>query len=110
MRYAVQLAELARRDIEDAVACIEYSLKNPQAADSLLDELEKTLAGLEEMPERYPPVRDEILASWGICFVRIKNHLAFFTISQTEASVFIIRFLYGKSNWEAILHHGLYKQ
>lgn len=107
MKYTVQLAERARRDMEDAAEYIAYSLKNPQAADSLLDEAESVLAGLEEMPERYPPARDEILASWGIRFVRIKSYLAFFTVSQTEASVQILRFLYGKSSWEAILHRDI---
>lgn len=103
MKYTVHLAERARRDIEDAADYIEYSLKNPLAADRLLDEVESVLTELEEMPERYSPVRDEILASWGIRFVRIKNYLAFFTVSQAEARVQIVRFLYGKSSWEAIL-------
>ena len=110
MKYTVRIAERAQKDIEEAADYIEYALKNPQAADSLLDELDSVRSGLEEMPERYPPARDEILASWGVRFVRIKKYLAFFIVDQAEETVHIIRFLYGKSNWTAILHHDISKQ
>ena len=110
MKYTVRIAERAQRDIEEAADYLEYALKNPQAADSLLDELDSVLSGLEELPERYPPARDEILASWGIRFVRIRNYLAFFTVDQTEETVHIVRFLYGKSNWITILHYDISKQ
>ena len=45
MKYTVRIAERAQKDIEEAADYIEYALKNPQAADSLLDELDSVLSG-----------------------------------------------------------------
>ena len=50
--------------------------------------------------------RNPVLASWGIRFVIINNYLAFYTIDEEKQTVIIVRFLYQKSNWTAILRQG----
>ena len=103
MNYAVHMTQRAQQDIEEAHAYIEHVLKNPQAAEILLDEIDAALSGLTNMPERHPPVRDELLAAWDIRFVQVRNYLAFFTVDHASARVELLRFLYGKSSWAAIL-------
>jgi hypothetical protein len=51
-------------------------------------------------------VDDSILASWDIRFVIVNNYLAFYTISEDENLVIVVRFLFQKSNWNAILRQG----
>ena len=58
------------------------------------------------MPERFALVNDKLLAAWGIRFVQVKNYLAFYTVSQTSNTVYVLRFLYGKSDWMSILRFG----
>ena len=84
-----------------------FSDKTPSAADSLIDEAEKAISSLSHMPERFALVDDKLLAAWGIRFIRIKNYLAFYTVSQDEHTVYVLRFLYGKSDWTAILHSSI---
>lgn len=106
MSYQVHITKQAEKDLSRALDYIEFSLKNPQAADSLLDETERTLGSLEQMQERYALPDDKLLAAWGIRFVQIKKYLAFYVIAKETQTVHIIRFLYGKSDWRSILSQG----
>ena len=106
MKYAVHITERAQRDINEAADYIEFSLKNSQAADALLDAVERELSGLSNMPERYPVVTDDFLASLGLRLVRIKNYLAFYRIDESQAKVYVVRFLYGRRDWVSVLHYN----
>ena len=106
MNYCVHITRRAEKDLCHALDYIEFSLKNPQAADSLLDEAEAAMSSLDYMPERYALVDDKLLAAWGIRYIQIKKYLAFYVISKETQTVHIVRFLYGKSDWRSILHRG----
>lgn len=105
--YHVHITTAAERDLNHAADYIEFSLKNPTAADNLIDEAEETLSGLSHMPERFALVNDKLLAAWGIRFVSVKNYLAFYTVSQASNTVYVLRFLYGKSDWASILRSSV---
>lgn len=77
------------------------SLKNPLAADNLLDTAEEKINQLADFSQKHPVVDDAILSSWGIRFTAIKNYLAFYIIK--ENTVYLIRFLHGKRDWISIL-------
>lgn len=85
---------------------IEFVLKNPKAADDLLDEAEQKINSLSTFPEKFSLVEDPVLVSWGVRFVVINGYLAFYVISKEMHRVTIVRFLYQKSNWNAILQQG----
>ena len=106
MNYHVHITHRAEHDLNRALDYIEFSLKNPQAADSLLDEADRVLNSLSQMPERYALPGDKLLAAWGIRSVQIKKYLAFYVIAKETQTVHVIRFLYGKSDWRAILRQG----
>ncbi len=106
MRYELHMTRAAENDLNEAADYIEFVLMNPQAADHLLDAVEETLPALSEYAERHALVDDPVLKAWGIRFVQIKNHLAFYTIAEDEGKVYIVRFLYGKRNWISILKNG----
>lgn len=106
MSYNVHITSAAERDLIRAADHIEFVLKNPRAADDLLDEAEKQINSLSDLPERFRLVDDPVLASWGIRFVIVNGCLAFYTISEENSLVIVIRFLFQKSNWNAILRQG----
>ena len=107
MTYDIHITSAAERDLNNAADHIEFVLKNPKAADDLLNEAEKKISSLSTFPERFRLVDDPILASWGIRFIIINNYLAFYTIDTNQNLVTIVRFLYQKSNWNSILHKGI---
>lgn len=107
MSYNIHVTSAAERDLNYAADHIEFVLKNPKAADDLLDEAEKQINSLSDFPEKFQLVDDPILSSWGIRFVIVDNYLAFYTIDREKNLVIVVRFLYQKSNWTAILRQGI---
>jgi plasmid stabilization system protein ParE len=65
MNYNIHITAAAERDLIRAADHIEFVLKNPQAADDLLDEAEKQIDSLSDFPEKFRLVDDPVLASWG---------------------------------------------
>ena len=106
MSYQVYITSTAEHDIMRAADYIEFALKNPNAANNLLDAVTEQIGSLADLPQKFRLVDDPVLASWGIRFVIINNYLAFYTIDEEKQTVIIVRFLYQKSNWTSILRQG----
>ena len=106
MSYQVHITSTAEHDIMRAADYIEFTFKNPDVADNLLDAATEQIGSLADLPQKFRLVDDPVLASWGIRFVKINNYLAFYTIDEEKQTVIIVRFLYQKSNWTAILRQG----
>ena len=106
MSYQVHITSTAEHDIMRAADYIEFTLKNPTAADNLLNVVPEQIGSSSDMPQKFRLVDDPVLASWGIRFVIVNNYLAFYTIDEEKQTVIIVRFLYQKSNWTSILRQG----
>ena len=106
MSYIIHITSTAERDIMRAADHIEFNLKNLSAAHHLLVMATEQINSLADMPQKFRLVDDPILSSWGIRFVIVNNYLAFYTIDEEKQMVIVVRFLFQKSNWNAILHQG----
>src|SRR5699024_3460201 len=104
MSYHLHITSVAQRDMSQAADYIEFVLKNPKAADDLLEETDQKINALLPFPQEHPIVENKLLAAWGIRFTQIKNYLAFYVIEENQVTV--IRFLYAKSDWISILKVG----
>ncbi len=103
MNYSIHLTKKAEYDLEDAANYIEYVLKNPGAADQLLDLAEEKISALSRFPQNAALANDRVLAAWGIRFINVNHYLAFFIVNEVSHCVYIIRFLYGRRDWISIL-------
>jgi len=101
--YNIDISEPAGQDIRQAVAYIDEELQNRIAAEKLLDDVEKAILSLTDMPLRYPLVSDKILAGWGIRYFSVNNYLIFYVVREKTKNVVIERFLYKRRDWMAIL-------
>lgn len=106
MSYSIHITATAERDMINASDHIEFVLKNPKATDDLLDEAELKINSLSDCPAKFRLVDDPVLASWGVRFVVVNGYLAFYVISEELKQVIVVRFLFQKSNWPAILRQG----
>ena len=106
MTYIIHITATAERDIMRAADHIEFNLKNPTAADHLLDVATDQINSLANMSKKFRLVDEPVLAGWGIRFITVNNFLAFYTIDEEKQMVIVVRFLYQKSNWNAILRQG----
>lgn len=52
MNYNIYITSAAERDLIRAADHIEFVLKNPKAADDLIDETEKKINSLSNFPEK----------------------------------------------------------
>ena len=84
MSYIIHITATAERDIIRAADYIEFNLKNPTAADHLLDVATKQINSLADMPQKFRLVDDPVLASWEIRYVIVNNYLAFSTIDEEK--------------------------
>jgi len=100
MSYSVNITDIAEEDILSIVTYISKVLKNPTAANNLLDEIERHEKILEDMPNIYPFVNDKYLSGKGLKYATIKNFLMFYTIDEHNKIVSIIRFLYKRRDWK----------
>ena len=86
MSYQLHITSTAEHDIMRAADYIEFTLKNPDAADNLLDAATEQIGSLADLPQKFRLVDDPVLASWGIRFVIINNYLAFYTIDEENVT------------------------
>jgi plasmid stabilization system protein ParE len=100
--YHVEILPHAELDLAASLRYITVILCNPQAAKGLRDEYKRKKKLLSEMPYAFPLVRNEQLAQRGIRSVLVKNYLMFYTIDETKKKVSILRFLYGRRDWQHI--------
>ncbi|MBW6473585.1 MAG: type II toxin-antitoxin system RelE/ParE family toxin [Anaerolineaceae bacterium] len=105
--FSVFITKPAEDDLQSAISYIADELKNPVAAQRLLDKAEKTIVTLTSMPLRHELVSDEYLRQIGIRVIPIDNYLAFYFVNAEEEKVVVIRILYARRDWQNILNYKI---
>lgn len=100
--YRISFSKTASKDIEESIDYIQNVLKNPIAAESLILEAENKILGIREFPYSCSLVSDPYLRKLEIRFLVVKNYVAFFRIDESVKEILIVRFLYGKREWQTI--------
>ena len=101
--YKVEISDLAKQDIRDTVLYIKYALQEPATADRTIKAILDAIFTLEDMPLRIGLVNDERLAEKQIRGLYVKNYTVFFQVSEALKTVQIIRVLYSRREWQALL-------
>ncbi len=101
--YKIKITSLANSDLNDIVLYITDTLKNPTAATALLDDVEKCFSNIEENPLMYSICQNTRLQSLGYRRAVIKKHIMIYKIDEKIKTVFVLRFFYGKQNYETLL-------
>lgn len=107
MSYKIKFTPQANQDIKTAIAYIAFVINNPTAANTLYILTTGKIKNLQDFPEKYPLVGDIALAHQQIrWYIPVDNYLVFYKINKLKEEIQILRFLYTKSNWLAILKHN----
>lgn len=95
MRYSIRLTREAVEDLDDIFTYIARVLRSPETAAGQLDRLEKGIAALDELPERYPLFDREPWRSRGLRRLPIDSYLVFYLFDSEDGIVTVLRVLYG---------------
>jgi len=97
--YSYEFTPLAEQDLNDIFDYI--SLDSPQAAENLIDHIQKAVEAVCDFPLSRPLLTDKILRDKGYRIIGVKNFNLFYTINNHV--IIIQRVLYGRRNYDALL-------
>lgn len=107
MSFSILITEPAENDIKETALYIAYELKNPAAANKLIDIAAEKINALADFPYSYTVCdADPVLKAYNIRIIPVKNYLIFYRINENDKIISIIRFLYKKRNWINILKNN----
>ena len=99
LKYQVKISPQAFQDLDMIYAYIKDHLLEPGTAENLVDEIEKGIFSLSEMPNRGAPRRIGIYANKGYRQLFVKNYTIVYRVEEAETRVVIITVKYSGSDF-----------
>ena len=103
MAYSVITSRIAKRDIADIGKYIATESQSLEMAIKVVDEIERQILDLNQMPKRYALVSDERLSQKGFRSIPIKNYIIFYVVEEQAKTVNIVGVLHNKRDWINLL-------
>ena len=101
--FEVRFTPLAYEDLGEIWSYIAEKLSSPQAAASLMNDIEEATAKLEQFPYLGGEAQDVYLASKGYRRLVVQNYLIFYLVDDANSRVIIMRVVYGAREYRDIL-------
>jgi len=101
--YDVILETTVTLDLYGILDYITEVLKAPESAERVYWSIKDQVLSLDEMPYRFPLVREEPFASMGVRLMPVESYNAFYVIDEQKNEVHILRILYNRREWQNIL-------
>ena len=95
MKYSIILTETAQADLSEIFRYIAVELQSVQNANSQLWGIEKAIASLDQMPERYRIYDKKNWHQRNMRIMPVDNYLVFYVPSQENRTVTVMRIMYG---------------
>ena len=103
MAYKIVKTDSFQRDLDAVIGYIALSLENRIAAASLLDAVEKSYDGIEQMPLMYEACHDPHLRELGYRKVVIRNYIMIYQVDKDRETVNILRLFHGRQDYEKLI-------
>ncbi len=101
--YTLNIYPKAQEDFEGIFQYISETLCNPDAAASLIDEMESSLDLTCLNPQMCPLVKDDMIRDHFLRKLIVKNYIIFYRPDDSKREIAVIRVLYGMMNFSDIL-------
>jgi addiction module RelE/StbE family toxin len=101
--YDLRIMPMAEEDLDGIFDYIVNTLEAPVAANRLMVKIEKAIQTLRDTPRIGPKCRDEILRKKGYRKLIIDNYIVFYLLNDEERIVIVMRVIYGRRNYIALL-------
>lgn len=97
--YEVLLSGQALTELDDIYGYISSSLKEPDMAVALVDEIERSVLSLRQMPYRNPERKNGVYADKGYRQLLVKSYLVIYRVDETKKQVIVLTVRYAKSEF-----------
>lgn len=95
MKYSIVLTEAAQADLSAIFRYIAVDLQSVQNANAQLSRIEKAIASLDQMPERYRVYDKKNWRERNLRIMPVDNYLVFYAPTHDDTTVTVMRILYG---------------
>lgn len=95
MKYSIVLTETAQADLSAIFRYIAVDLQSAQNANAQLSRIEKAIASLDQMPERYRVYDRKNWRERNMRVMPVDNYLVFYVPAHDDSTVTVMRILYG---------------
>ena len=102
-KYRVIIEAPAKTDLRSILLYITEILKEPATARRIYHSIKEMILSLDQMPLRFPIVRDEALAERGIRWLPAENYTVFYIVDEPENKVNVLRVLHRRREWRDLL-------
>lgn len=96
MTYKVKITSLALSQLNETVNYISEILQVPETALKWLDLLQKEIASLSEMPNRYSLTEEEPWRTRGIRKLPVKGFIVYYLVIEETKTVWVTAVVYGR--------------
>ena len=103
-KYKVIIEVPAEFDLREAMRYITKTLKEPATASRIYRSIKDKILRLDQMPLRFPLVRDKALAARGLHWMPAENYSVFYVVDENESTVNVLRILYSRREWQTLLY------
>lgn len=103
MNYEIRLTPKAKDDLCGIFEYIAYNLQSVQNAAGQLERLEKGIASLDQMPERFRIYEKEPWRSRNLRMMSVDNYLVFYIPDKENGIVTVISVMFGGRDIEGQL-------
>ncbi len=100
-QYELRILPLFEHDLNDIVDYIVYRLRNPEAADRMVDAVEKAILGRLPMAESFEPYRGVKEREHPYYWIEVNNFIVFYVVIDSVMEV--RRILYRKRSMKKLL-------
>ena len=97
--YEVLLSDNALSALDEIYGYISTSLKERDTAVALVEEIERAILSLRQMPFRFPERMNGLYARKGYRQMLVKNYLVIYRVDKEKRQVIILTVRYAKSNF-----------
>lgn len=105
-KYGLRYLPLFYDDLSEKIMYIRNVLQNPQAADNLLDAVEKAILERQPIAESFEPYESVKERKYPYYRIYVKNYVVFCVVIDDEGPDKIMevrRFLYNKQNTKKLI-------
>ena len=104
-KYDVRIVDAAEQDLNQIFGYIADVLHEPEAAARLLLSFREAIASLHTLPFRQRPLKEEPYSALGVRRLFVGNYIIFYSAVEDNTTVQILRVLYKRREWQALLEY-----